>query len=144
MSNQTLPYNDIRRIQLLKRLSIKTRKQTKELDRLIKAYPTYLRTENEICMELNNNGFMIHHGKPGFMDDNGSYQEVEKFDINKYSTTQEGLNALIFSFPSEILSQRRSEFFKKVELYGILIAAIGGVITILSFLNKQIQSFFNH
>lgn len=139
-----LPYNDTRRIQLLKRLENKDKKQVSELDKLTKAYPTYVTSEDTICMELSNYGFLVHHGKPGYTDENGFYQQVEEFDNNKYSTTLEGIEALKFSFPSELQSQSKSELFKQIELYGILIAAAGGLITIISFFSKQIQSLFNN
>lgn len=136
--------NDFRRIQLLKRLPGKTQKQKAEEKLLTQAFPTYLYTEQEICSELSKHGFIRYTGDPGHFDEDGNPVRKEPFRIDKYVTTEAGLSALKHSYPSEFRAKVVSDRIKKAEFYGILIAAIGGVITILSFLYKSLESFFNN
>jgi hypothetical protein len=111
---------------------------------LLKAYPTHLHTEHNICTELNHNGFLAYTGDPGHFDDEGNPVRKEPFSIDKYVTTEAGLSALKHSYPSEYRAKVVSDRVKKAEFYGILIAGVSGVIAVLSLLYKSIESLFNN
>jgi hypothetical protein len=110
--------------------------------KLSNKYPDNKSYEDILITELSNSGLMEFKNSEAKQDPNGNWVDLYP-DLPKYrQTTQQGEIALKGGlFPSESAQKKVDKCLRCIQIYGIPIAALGGLITILSFLYKYIKGF---
>ena len=132
--------NDRYNIVLLKLKPNKTQREIKRLKILVDAYPDNEAFEGAILHQLYDRGMISETNSEIFQDENG-FDAYKYPDLPKDNYTNEiGEKALKNNlFPSEFRQKSLNKRFRNLQAVGITIAAIGGLITIFTFLYKLIQ-----
>lgn len=134
--------NDRYNLILLKLKRDRNKEENKELQKLIIAYPDYAIFERRIIYKLQKRGFIDTTNSEGHEDENGDWI-IDHPNLPKQEYTNEaGIQALNSRlFPSELREKTLNKRFRYLQIIGIGIAAIGGLITIGTFLYKFIKGF---
>lgn len=132
--------NDRYRIVLLDYMKDKTKHNNKELKRLLLFYPDCMIGRFDIEKELLKRGFIksvdLRPDLPN-QDDDGNYIDYNKKGIKKNETitTESGIASLKSNlFPSEILTKKREERLRRLDIAVKWFAVIGGALGLYSFL----------
>lgn len=128
--------NDRTNLVLLKLKRDKTRKDHSLLKKLTFLYPDNETFETKIIKNLRSRGLISTTNTEGrYLNGVWTYNnpDLPKEDY----TTKKGIKSLdAHLFPSEFRKELFDKRFKKWQIIGISIAAIGGLLTILSFIYK--------
>lgn len=111
--------------------------------RLKRKYPDNEGCQGKIIDELFKRGLIAYMNAEGYQDDDGNFR-YKYPDLPKYyQTNDRGEEALTSAlFPSEIREKQRQKRFRNIQVIGISIAAVGGLITLLTFLYENIDGLF--
>jgi len=109
------------------------------IGKLEKKYPDNKSYQDAIIKELISRGLIEYKNSEIKQVENGTWEYIHP-DLPKFNqTTQQGETALKSGlFPSESAQKSIDKRYRNIQLIGIAIAALGGLITILSFLYKWI------
>ena len=136
--------NDRRNIVLLKLKQSKSAKEKRLLERLTKAYPDNEVFEAKITQNLRERGFIGTTNIDGYRDALGIWRYNNPNAPKENYTTESGVLALKNRlFQSEFTQKTLNERFTKWQLVGILVAAVVGFITIVTFVFKLLNSISN-
>jgi len=135
--------NDRTILVLLKYKKEKTRKERKLFEKLSKTYVDNFNFEFSIISKLEELGYMSVTNNEIRRDEYGRPILLHPDLPHEHYTTELFNWATIFvKFPSETRKKTFDKRFRYWQLIGIIIAAIGGLITICNFLLKLFQSSF--
>jgi len=136
--------NDRLNLVLLNHIINRSPVENREYKRLEKLYPDN-KTFEDGSIELLSKRKLIYliNGEIE-QNERGYFEYINKDDSSRYwETTEEGKLALKNRlFPSESAKEIRETRFRLFQIIGILIAALGGLITLFSFLYDQLKSSF--
>ena len=132
--------NDRYRLVLLDYIKDKTKRNDKELKRLLLSYPDYMIGRFDIERDLLKRGFLksidLRPDLPD-QDDDGNYIDYHTKGIKKHETitTESGIASLKSNlFPSEILAKKREKRLRRLDVAVKWFAVIGGTLGLYSFL----------
>ena len=132
--------NDRIIIVLLKLKRRKTKRDVRRLTKLCKSYPDNEAYEQKILKHLESRKMTDRVTKEPDVDEYGYLKINPPVYPDGYYTTIIGENALKNNlFPSEFRQKRVNKRFRSLQAIGIAIAAIGGLITVFTFIHKLIQ-----
>lgn len=134
--------NDRNNLVLLELKECKTRGDKRRISFLLKKYPDNGAYRDKIIDELDKRKLVEYINGEAKQDENGDFRYVN--DLPKYyQTSSAGKLALKNKlFPSESFHKTEKNRIRYLQVIGITIAALGGLITIGSFFGKLIDSFF--
>jgi hypothetical protein len=135
--------NDRYNLVLLELKEYKSLIAKRKIQRLEKKYPDNATYRGTIIKELSKRGLVEYANSEATQNENGSL--VYENDLPKFYRTN-GNGKLALSnrlFPSESRQKTMEKLFRSIQIIGISIAAIGGLITIISFICNQIKCFLN-
>lgn len=144
MNEDIKDFNDRSRLVLLLLKEKASYIDRREIRVLKKNYPDNEYYKDTIINDLSKRGLVNHMNAESYEDENGNpqykYPDLPKF----YQTSEKGLMALKSTlFPSETRDHARNRRFRAIQIIGISIAAVGGLITLITFLYDNAKSFFD-
>ena len=132
--------NDRCNIVLLKLKQKQTQRDKKRLHALIDAYPDNEVFERSITRMLIERGMICTTNSEAFQNDDGNFMYKHPDLPKLLYTTEIGIKALKSNlFPSEFRQKTVDKRFRNLQAIGIAIAAIGGLITIVTLFYKLFQ-----
>lgn len=136
--------NDRYRLILLLHKNNKSLCDKYHIRKLEKRYPDNKSYQGDILSDLTERGLIESVNTEGYQDKNGNWVNIHPKETHYQRTTKEGVTGLKSGlFPSESREKARNKGFRYAEIIGICIAAIGGLITLLSFLYDKIKCFLD-
>jgi hypothetical protein len=135
--------NDRYNLVLLQYKERKGLRERNKIQKLCKQYPDNSVYESKIIDLLSSRGLIEYINSEAEQNESGNW--VYTNDLPKYyQTTKAGETALKNGlFPSETRNEAKNKAFRYIQIIGILIAALGGLITIITFFYNQIKGFFD-
>jgi len=134
--------NDRLNLVLLKYKAGRSPGENRQYDKLNRIYPDNQTFEEGLIELLKERKLLYLVNGEMEQNEKGYVEYINKDDSYRYwETTEKGELAIKSRlFPSESAKEIRETRFRLFQIVGILIAALGGLITLFSFLHEQLKS----